>query len=256
MPEGTPSPAHPPRGRDDQLRRRGKERRRSSHSSTSAASQSTLGQPRPAPRKPDWVCFDLDPVRGRFDDAVSAALLVQAKRSIRSKLVSFPKTSGGKGLHVFVPIRTGPRRGRRPRIRAPSRPAPVRGVSAPADDGVAHPRPPRGRLPRSVSQRLRPDRRRAVLVCNRPGAPVSTPLRWNEVGARLDPEAFTLARPFPACCAARIRGRGSSARGSRSRAPSRPSIVSERPPGTALNLQHWEGGGRQGAEPPLSRRNP
>src|ERR1700740_2871911 len=60
-----------------------------------------------SPRKPDWVCFDLDPESGQFADAVGAALRVkEALDALR--LVSCAKTSGGKGLHVFVPIRVGP----------------------------------------------------------------------------------------------------------------------------------------------------
>jgi bifunctional non-homologous end joining protein LigD len=59
------------------------------------------------PRQPDWVCFDLDPSSGRFEDAVRGALKVREALDAL-ELESFPKTSGGKGLHVFVPIRTGP----------------------------------------------------------------------------------------------------------------------------------------------------
>ena len=60
-----------------------------------------------APRKPDWVCLDLDPASGRFSDAVAAALLVR-EALVALGLVSFPKTSGGRGIHVFIPIRSGP----------------------------------------------------------------------------------------------------------------------------------------------------
>ena len=59
------------------------------------------------PRKPDWVCFDLDPSSEKFADAIAAALKVREALDALD-LVSFPKTSGGKGLHVFVPIRRGP----------------------------------------------------------------------------------------------------------------------------------------------------
>src|ERR1700736_3346928 len=58
-------------------------------------------------RKPDWVCFDLDPQSGKFRDAVRAALYVKEVLDVL-KLVSFPRTSGSRGLHVFVPIRVGP----------------------------------------------------------------------------------------------------------------------------------------------------
>ena len=60
-----------------------------------------------APRKPDWICFDLDPDSGKFSDAVKAALRIREALDAL-KLVSFPKTSGGKGLHIFVPIAAGP----------------------------------------------------------------------------------------------------------------------------------------------------
>src|SRR5579871_5175669 len=57
--------------------------------------------------KPDWICFDLDPSSGKFADAANAGL--KLKEVLDSlELESFPKTSGSRGLHVFVPIRVGP----------------------------------------------------------------------------------------------------------------------------------------------------
>src|SRR5260370_27378524 len=58
-------------------------------------------------RQPDWVCFDLDPQSEKFSDAVRAALYV--KEGLESlDLIGFVKTSGSRGIHVFVPIRVGP----------------------------------------------------------------------------------------------------------------------------------------------------
>ncbi len=57
--------------------------------------------------RPDWVCFDLDPDSGLIADAVGAALKVKQALDALA-LVSYVKTSGGKGLHVFVPIERGP----------------------------------------------------------------------------------------------------------------------------------------------------
>ena len=54
--------------------------------------------------KPDWVCFDLDPGSGKFADAARAALQVKQGLDIL-KLDSYAKTSGSRGVHVFVPIR-------------------------------------------------------------------------------------------------------------------------------------------------------
>src|SRR6516162_3967912 len=57
-----------------------------------------------APRRPDWICFDCDPESGKFSDAARAGLWVKEVLDAL-KLASFPKTSGSRGLHVFVPIR-------------------------------------------------------------------------------------------------------------------------------------------------------
>ena len=65
------------------------------------------GKPREFARQPDWVCFDLDPESGKFADAARAGLHIKAALDLL-KLVSFAKTSGSRGLHVLVPIRTGP----------------------------------------------------------------------------------------------------------------------------------------------------
>lgn len=59
------------------------------------------------PRQPDWVCIDVDPQSGKFADAARAGLKVKEALDTL-KLVSFAKTSGSRGLHVFIPIRRGP----------------------------------------------------------------------------------------------------------------------------------------------------
>ena len=60
------------------------------------------------PEKPDRLVFDLDPAPGiGWGDLVAAAKDVRA-RVRKHGLESFPRLSGGKGMHVVVPIRRGP----------------------------------------------------------------------------------------------------------------------------------------------------
>jgi bifunctional non-homologous end joining protein LigD len=143
------------------------------------------------PRQPDWICFDVDPTSGKFGDAARAGLWVKEGLDGLG-LVSFPKTSGGRGLHVFVPIRVGPD---------------VKNVLAFAEAFVrllasAHPKE------LTVEAHIASRRGRVYLdpfrngfaqtvvapfsVRRRPKAPVSTPLDWSEVTPRLDPDQFNL----------------------------------------------------------------
>jgi len=141
--------------------------------------------------KPDWVCFDLDPASGKFADAAEAGLLLKEILD-ELELVSFAKTSGSRGLHVFVPIKVGPT----------------------ADDVLRFAEAVVGRLARehpkeltvehSIAARgkrvyLDPFRNGAVQtvvgpysVRRKKHAPVSTPLEWSEVKASLDPASFNL----------------------------------------------------------------
>ncbi|GAB5375773.1 MAG: DNA ligase D [Acuticoccus sp.] len=65
----------------------------------------TWGSTVAAPDRPDRLVFDLDPGEGiAWGDIVSAAGAVRAALSAQG-LVPFVKTSGGRGLHVVVPIR-------------------------------------------------------------------------------------------------------------------------------------------------------
>ena len=58
--------------------------------------------------RPDYVHFDLDPVPGAsFENVVEAALMIRtALESL--KIPCFAKTTGSKGIHVYVPIVRGP----------------------------------------------------------------------------------------------------------------------------------------------------
>lgn len=143
------------------------------------------------PRKPDWVSFDLDPDSGSVADAVKGALrLKEALDALR--LTSFPKTSGGRGLHVFVPIRTGPDCDE---AKAFAESLGARLASAYPELFTVEP---------SIARRrgrvyLDPYRNAwaqtvASPFCARrkPHAPVSTPLAWREVKADLEPARFNI----------------------------------------------------------------
>jgi bifunctional non-homologous end joining protein LigD len=58
--------------------------------------------------RPDYLHFDLDPVPGaKFEMVVEAALLIrEALESL--KIRCYAKTTGSKGIHIYVPIVRGP----------------------------------------------------------------------------------------------------------------------------------------------------
>jgi bifunctional non-homologous end joining protein LigD len=59
---------------------------------------------RQTPQKPDWILFDLDPGQASFDQVLEVALILRDQLK-RIGLESHPKTSGSKGIHVYVPVR-------------------------------------------------------------------------------------------------------------------------------------------------------
>ncbi len=144
------------------------------------------------PDRPDWVLFDLDPSDDvGFRETVQVALLVkQALEALG--LVSFPKTSGADGIHVLVPVE-------RRYTYADTRELCeiVAGAIARTHPGLA------------TTQWSKAKRRGVLIDANqngegktiasvysvrpKPGAPVSTPLRWDEVDSSLDPRDFTMS---------------------------------------------------------------
>jgi len=144
------------------------------------------------PDRPDYVLFDLDPAGVGFGDVVSAALVLRdALEALR--LDSVVKTTGGEGLHVQVPITR-----RHTHAEAREFCEVVAGALVRSTDGLVT-------TERSLA------RRRGVFVDTKmnghgqqvvsvysvrplPGAPVATPLRWEELGADLEPRELTMER--------------------------------------------------------------
>lgn len=58
--------------------------------------------------RPDFLHFDLDPVPGATFEQVRATALVVRDALAELGLPSYPKTTGSKGVHVYVPIVRGP----------------------------------------------------------------------------------------------------------------------------------------------------
>jgi bifunctional non-homologous end joining protein LigD len=141
--------------------------------------------------RPDWICFDLDPNSGKFADAARAGLrLKEALDAL--ELNSFPKTSGSRGLHVFVPIRVGPTA---EEVLNFSQEVVARVASSHSKElTVEHSIAARGR--RVYLDAFRNGSVQTVVapysVRRKPHAPVSTPLGWSEVKPSLDPAAFNL----------------------------------------------------------------
>lgn len=141
--------------------------------------------------KPDWICFDLDPGTGKFSDAAKAGLMVKEALDALD-LESFPKTSGSRGLHVFVPIRVGPTADEILKF--------AEGLCA----RLAGDHPKELTVERAIADRgdrvyLDPFRNGAVQTVVTPysvrrktHAPFSMPLSWSEVKPSLDPTTFNL----------------------------------------------------------------
>jgi bifunctional non-homologous end joining protein LigD len=142
--------------------------------------------------KPDWVCFDLDPASGKFRDAAEAGILLKEVLD-KLKLNSFPKTSGSRGLHVFVPIRLGPTA--EEVLKFAERVVAKLASAHPKFLTTEHSIAARGK--RVYLDPFRNGSVQTVVspysVRRKPHAPVSTPLAWSEVKTSLDPAEFNIA---------------------------------------------------------------
>jgi bifunctional non-homologous end joining protein LigD len=144
-----------------------------------------------SPRQPDWVCFDIDPESGKFADAARAGLHVKAALDLL-KLASFVKTSGSRGLHLLVPIRTGPDADE---VLAFAE-AFVARVAAAHPDELTVEHSVKARRGRVYLDPFRNGFGQTVVapysVRRREKAPVSTPLEWPEVKPTLVPSDFNM----------------------------------------------------------------
>lgn len=145
-----------------------------------------------APELPDRLVFDLDPGEGTgWPDVLRGARDVR-DRLRRLGLENFVRLSGGKGVHVVVPIATGPSWDE---VRAfCDRFAATMAEEAPA------------RYVATMSKAKRPGRifidwlrnsRGSTSVASwslraRKGAPVAVPIRWEDLGRVDGPAAFDL----------------------------------------------------------------
>ena len=58
--------------------------------------------------RPDYLHFDLDPVPGATFEKVSETALLLKEALDALKMPSYAKTTGSKGIHIYVPIQRGP----------------------------------------------------------------------------------------------------------------------------------------------------
>ena len=143
------------------------------------------------PSRPDWVLFDLDPSPDvGFPETIQVARLIRETLELLG-LESFPKTSGSEGIHILVPVT---RRHTYAETREFSEI--IAGAIARAHPGLATTEwtkaKRRGVLIDSNQNGEGKTIASAYSVRPKAGAPVSTPLRWEEVNDELDPASFTM----------------------------------------------------------------
>ena len=142
--------------------------------------------------KPDFALIDLDPVECPYDLIVEAALLVQEKLKLIG-LEGYPKTTGGDGMHVYIPLE--------PVYKYEQ----VRSFAEILAHLVTAANPDLFTTPRAVSKRKKGrvyfDYQQIVegktiaapyVLRAYEGAPVSTPLEWAEVKKGLRPNDFNI----------------------------------------------------------------
>jgi bifunctional non-homologous end joining protein LigD len=141
--------------------------------------------------RPDFLIIDLDPENAPFEQVVKAALVVRAILE-EAGAVSYCKTSGKRGLHIYVPL--GAAYGYSEARQFAQIVA--RLVHSRLPDFTSVERSPAKRQKRVYLDFLQNSRGQtlasAYSVRPFPGATVSTPLKWSEVTRRLDPKRFTI----------------------------------------------------------------
>ncbi len=140
---------------------------------------------------PDYCVIDLDPSGVSFEKVVEAALVIHDILD-KIKVKHYCKTSGGRGLHIMIPLHNNYDYDQSRRFAE---------LIASYTNKM---------LPRTTSLERAPDKRSKKIYLDclqnrvsqtvvapyavrpRPHALVSTPLNWNEVNAHLDPLQFNI----------------------------------------------------------------
>lgn len=141
--------------------------------------------------EPDWLVFDLDPAKGKgIEQAIDAAIVMRGLLE-NLELPSVPKTSGKRGIHVFVPLQSGYSHEEVSEFACSIAAAVSREVPYMTVERSLAQR--KGRLYLDCMQNgygktmVAPYSLRAI-----DGAPVSAPLKWSEVTKKLDPLKYNL----------------------------------------------------------------
>jgi bifunctional non-homologous end joining protein LigD len=146
--------------------------------------------------RPDWCVVDLDPKEAPFAHVVRIA---RALHELCDELgiPSHPKTTGQRGLHVLVPLGGQLTHGQSRSLGELL----ARALEAELPDISTTARAVGSRGGRVYLDFMQNGFGKTIAapytVRPKPGAPVSVPLRWSEVNARLDPARFTI-RTAPA----------------------------------------------------------
>jgi bifunctional non-homologous end joining protein LigD len=132
--------------------------------------------------RPDYLHFDLDPVKGADFEQVLQSALVLREALDRLRMTGYPKSTGSRGIHVYVPIVRGPTQKQ------------VWGVAKAIAQALAVARPglitaeyrvakrPMGRVLVDYNQNAWGRTLASVYsVRPRPRAPVAAPVTWQEV---------------------------------------------------------------------------
>jgi bifunctional non-homologous end joining protein LigD len=148
--------------------------------------------------RPDALHFDLDPTDGATFAQIREAALVVREALRELGMPSHAKTTGSRGIHVYVPIRRGPTQ------------RDVWEVARRLSDAIVQQHPT---LLTAVYAKARRPRRRVLVDYNqnawgrtlasvysvrpRPHAPVSTPVTWEEVEQGFTIEDFRMENTPP-----------------------------------------------------------
>ncbi len=147
------------------------------------------------PDHPDYIIIDLDPLEISFEKVIEAANRIHVILDA-ADIPSYPKTSGSRGIHIFIPFN--------------GKYTYEQGKNfAELIATLAH-----NQMPSFTSIERSPSKRKGKLYLDylqnnpaqtiaapyclrpKPHAPVSTPLHWDEVKKGLKPDTYTISNIF------------------------------------------------------------